>query len=1100
MVSDRARVSFDATRRWTGVIAQQGRVTLEADANEARAIAEEADRARSTDVIGPAGVTPDDGYRVVPVTPQAGATVAAGDFTVRKGTLYAGGLRVALDDDLRFTTQNTRDWADYPTEIGAPDSQALPTPTGTSLPKELMYVLLREHEVSAVEDPALREVALGGPDTAQRGRIVQRVLRHPTSSATAQDAWSELTTAWAGQGYTTDPGDLRLLSTARLKVDFTSVATQAGACQPQAVGGYLGAENQLIRVQICDADASGAPVLVWGYDNASFLYRVTARVDPVGKRTTLTLLNTPVDAHHQPQQGQFVEVLRTAAMLDSAAQAGSAGSAATGPDTPVIASGIGHVAALTGDGGYDPNARTVVLGDVLPPEYTAANQTPVLFLRVWQGRVSAPIGTPVALGDTGVRVTLTTDPAAPPAFHKGDYWSIGVRPDTPTQVYPQRLLTAGQPPDGPRVHACPLGLVQWTDPVTPTLVNDARGMFMNLVQLTRSHGGGVFTATVGPEDVKGGAGLQSLIDSFQNTGNPVTIFLKPGTYLLPAPLVLSEAVCPITIDGGDRGALLAVDHDVAPNAFTAGLIVLNGAHDVILRGLSLVLPAAPFTVPPPVLNSLHPEYQPLATNAFPTFQIGFGVRLVDVTDVTIERCAFSVPRVDSALFMACIFSDSGADGLTVRDCSFTGGQPNDSLLADLAHNLHVISHSVGPQHPTAPPFFVITGLLQMPVLLPDDAVEDAMTNPFTNARYTQPKLSDAVITGNVFYGMAPAALTIGESRTVAVRGNVVRESYGGFWLLQDVGECVLSAYQNHDNALMRDWLSDPVLLLALLVGSGIQYASPAASAPTPASGPAPSGAGAAEAAVGAAPQARPGLLGRTIGLLTGHAAAPPTPVAERAAVSQIFNPSGSDTPVHVVTDPSKLDTPIHVVTDPSKLGTPVGAPTGGSPAPSATAADWNVPQADDGTASIARLDISGNQVDAVLENAYSGAALLVTMSGMLVGGVRSVMVTGNRLRCRSPHVPATWVVQPELCAVTGNLIDNEVIFSSVSADDPVDPAALRVDMASSEPGLAVAGNVLAGGTHLPGRSLNRLQATTDPFLKSWDFLNTVLIVSQLGSP
>ena len=53
MASDRARVSYDPSRKWRGVIAQQGRVTLEADWNEAAAIDEERDRLVTLDVVGP---------------------------------------------------------------------------------------------------------------------------------------------------------------------------------------------------------------------------------------------------------------------------------------------------------------------------------------------------------------------------------------------------------------------------------------------------------------------------------------------------------------------------------------------------------------------------------------------------------------------------------------------------------------------------------------------------------------------------------------------------------------------------------------------------------------------------------------------------------------------------------------------------------------------------------------------------------------------------------------------------------------------------------------------------------------------------------------
>ena len=64
MGGDKARVSFDQTRLYRSVVMQQGRVTLEADWNEAQLIATEEEREEVLDIVGPAG-TPDDGYRVL---------------------------------------------------------------------------------------------------------------------------------------------------------------------------------------------------------------------------------------------------------------------------------------------------------------------------------------------------------------------------------------------------------------------------------------------------------------------------------------------------------------------------------------------------------------------------------------------------------------------------------------------------------------------------------------------------------------------------------------------------------------------------------------------------------------------------------------------------------------------------------------------------------------------------------------------------------------------------------------------------------------------------------------------------------------------------
>jgi len=290
-------VSFDPRRLYRGVISQQGRVTLEADWNEANAIAAAENRADLIDVIGPSG-TPDDGYRISPAT--------NGDLTIQHGTLYVGGERMVLDTDLDYAAQP--DWVDTAVDpLWVPP--AVPTGNGT----ELVYLLLREQEVGAVEDPALLDIALGGPDTSARRRIVQRVVRRPTKAQTCPAGLSDLEQLWATEGLQFDPATMRLESTAKLQVSFSQPLGPATPCEPVAQGGYLGAENQLIRVQVARVDA-GIPTLVWGYDNAFFLYRIAGFVvDEAGGTTTLTLESAPVDTYHQPDKGQAVEVLQAAA-------------------------------------------------------------------------------------------------------------------------------------------------------------------------------------------------------------------------------------------------------------------------------------------------------------------------------------------------------------------------------------------------------------------------------------------------------------------------------------------------------------------------------------------------------------------------------------------------------------------------------------------------------------------------------------------------------------------------------------------------------------------------------------------------------------------
>ena len=135
MASDRARVSYDPSRKWRGVIAQQGRVTVEADWNEAATIDEERDRRVTLDVVGPVG-TPDGGYAVTASRRRAHRPAPPGDLMIGPGTLYVGGERLDLEGPVAYSAQP--DWLDHSTRsaLGGPGGAGR---AGTSY--ELVYLL-----------------------------------------------------------------------------------------------------------------------------------------------------------------------------------------------------------------------------------------------------------------------------------------------------------------------------------------------------------------------------------------------------------------------------------------------------------------------------------------------------------------------------------------------------------------------------------------------------------------------------------------------------------------------------------------------------------------------------------------------------------------------------------------------------------------------------------------------------------------------------------------------------------------------------------------------------------------------------------------------
>lgn len=732
MGSDRARISYDYNQQYRGVVAQQGRVTLEADWNEAQQIASEELREETLDFVGPSG-TSDNGYEVIdykvidPKNPSAPF-----DFAARNGTMYVGGVRAFTGSAIKYSNQT--DWLDYE---GDPDWVALKK---VSSSRELVYLLLREQEVSAVEDSALLEKALGGPDTTQRLRLIQHIVRLQTKGENCSSALDEAIETWREKkGLQLDPSTLRLSSATTLQVSFAPPPTPVDLCEPEARSGYLEADNQLIRVQIIDFDPkTNRGKLVWGFDNATFLYQAE-----VVDQTTLRLIKPrPVDDFHRPALNQTVEVLRSAAQLHN---------------KEYIASATGLVTTLTT--AYNPDTREVSLATALPTEYQNTTQSPRLFLRVWERTEDFTPGVPVSLAETGLQVTLSTSNQL---WHIGDYWQIAVRTGEPTEVHPKRYREAPQPPDGPRLWACPLAVIGWNDGRLKVL-QDCREQFDDLVKLTKRQSGGCCTVVVKPEDLTDTTTLQSIIDRFASRERPnrdhITICLMPGTYLLPRSLELDPQHSNFTLEGCGDGAELQAEQGQEVN-FLHGLIVLNRADYVTLRNLRFQLPIVPFVK---AGGNLTP-FNPLTGNDQAIFgaqfqqqlRVSIGVRPLHCALLTIESCLFRFSIEESIkLFAVGIFAGSECWGLKLIENRF------------LSKKEYLFTNQQGEVHAMA-------GYLLSPSLIP--------TPEENQFKIVLSLIQDAVIHNNHFTGLSDAMLAIADTGMLRIEGNVVLDCIFGFWL------------------------------------------------------------------------------------------------------------------------------------------------------------------------------------------------------------------------------------------------------------------------------------------------------------------------------
>ena len=158
------------------------------------------------------------------------------------GRMYVNGLPCVLVEDTLYSDQ-------------ADPDELLTTPPPNTIRKDTVYLDVWEEPVTYVEDPEIREIALGGPDTTTRRRVRHRV---------------------------------RVKEGGELPVD-----NGIGRGTLATGGTYTGQANRLYRVEISKggdigpAGAAGTAKLRWSEDNASTIQRVIASV-PVGA-TTLTV-------------------------------------------------------------------------------------------------------------------------------------------------------------------------------------------------------------------------------------------------------------------------------------------------------------------------------------------------------------------------------------------------------------------------------------------------------------------------------------------------------------------------------------------------------------------------------------------------------------------------------------------------------------------------------------------------------------------------------------------------------------------------------------------------------------------------------------------
>ena len=260
---DFTRDTFAPLQHFTRVLMQQGRVQLDADWNEQVSILLHLTRTLAADLLGQHAGT--KGAFAITANPAGQLT----DLNIAPGHYYVDGVLVenaGLPDRKPYTYYGQP----HLIPLKNMDPDKLPTPPF------VIYLDVWERHVTDFDVPSVREVALGGPDTATRAEVIWQVRWHkalpgsPVTKANLQDDkwWANLTGSWWR-------GDKAAM---RAWVAALQDPTEVEPCAVPPDAGYRGPENQLYRVEIHTGGNADTATFKWSRNNASEFYPVVSYI------------------------------------------------------------------------------------------------------------------------------------------------------------------------------------------------------------------------------------------------------------------------------------------------------------------------------------------------------------------------------------------------------------------------------------------------------------------------------------------------------------------------------------------------------------------------------------------------------------------------------------------------------------------------------------------------------------------------------------------------------------------------------------------------------------------------------------------------------
>ncbi len=527
MKADLTRVTFDPTKRYRSVLHQQGRVQLDADLNEAQSIQNDRLDESLTDVIGKAGVPRDRAGFEIKISGTGK------DLEIGAGRLYAEGVAAVSTG----ATLSNQPYSFLPLDLFS-----------LSLGRHLVYLEVWERAISAIEDPLIREKALGGPDTAARTEVVWQVR--------LKDVAQTATCSTLGNWQPVAP-------TGKLEAIVAPPTDDTSLCSLPPLGGYTRSENQLYRIEVHQSGDQTTAKFKWSRDNGA----VAAAIVSASNAAKVELDRLDPDTSFGFGDARFVEACDEKTELDFT-------------NGPILDAS-------------NPDVTTNSVS-VTPNAVFDATKKPKL--RRWDGKFNAGAATINLEGGLSVKLSAGT-------YKAGDYWTVPAR--ALLEGLPGTIEWPGgaQPPQGNRRRYAALALVDVIEIIGGIRlfqnVTDCRDKFPPLTDIWASDVNIVDNCSFGTAKtvqdaidilckreetctivIREGDDLQKRFDEIGGSQSAQVCF-PAGVWMLPK-TVLITGKAHLKISGAGKGTqILAMNNETAFHLSQCGAV---SVRDMVVAG------------------------------------------------------------------------------------------------------------------------------------------------------------------------------------------------------------------------------------------------------------------------------------------------------------------------------------------------------------------------------------------------------------------------------------------------------------------------------------------------------------------------------------